>query len=100
MNFIFEWLNNILRTSAASKILFLPRENKINIFKSPCNVLFYYIDMLMTGTAEIRFMGRDTVFYGSAVHLNKTIQNAGNFKLFSHRVLTTAKKAQNLERTL
>ena len=25
------------------------------------------------GTAEIRFLGRDTVFYGSAVHLNKTI---------------------------
>ena len=23
-------------------------------------------------TAEIRFLGRDTVFYGSAVHLNKT----------------------------
>ena len=47
MNFIFEWQNNILRTSAASKILFLPRENKIHIFKPPCNV-FYYIDMLMT----------------------------------------------------
>ena len=40
MNFIFEWQNNILRTSAASKILFLPRENKIHIFKPPCNVLF------------------------------------------------------------
>ena len=26
MNFILEWQNNILRTSAASKILFLPRE--------------------------------------------------------------------------
>ena len=25
-----------------------------------------------TGTAEIRFLGRDTVFYGSAVHLSKT----------------------------
>ena len=33
MNFIFEWQNNI-------KILFLPRENKIHIFKPPCNVLF------------------------------------------------------------
>ena len=32
-----------------SKILFLPRENKIHIFKPPCNVLFIiYIDMLMT----------------------------------------------------
>ena len=31
-------------------------------------------------------------------HINFTKpQNAGNFKLFSHRVLTTAKKAQNLE---
>ena len=29
MNFIFEW-----------QILFLPRENKIHIFKPPCNVLF------------------------------------------------------------
>ena len=26
------------------KILFLPRENKIHIFKPPCNVPFYYID--------------------------------------------------------
>ena len=25
-----------------SKILFLPRENKIHIFKSPCNVLLLY----------------------------------------------------------
>ena len=55
--------------------------------------------MILNGTAEIRLLGRDTVFYGSAVHLNK-LQNAGNFKLFLHRVLTTAKKAQNLERTL
>ena len=30
-----------------SNILFLPRENKIHIFKPPCNVLFI-IDMLMT----------------------------------------------------
>ena len=30
MNFIFE---------RVSKILFLPRENKIHIFKPPCNVL-------------------------------------------------------------
>ena len=37
MDFIFEWQNNILRTS---KISFLPRENKIHIFKPPCNVLF------------------------------------------------------------
>ena len=27
-----------------SKILFLTRENKIHIFKSPCNFLFLYID--------------------------------------------------------
>ena len=43
MNFIFEWHNNILRTSAASsKILFLPRENKVQIFKPPCNDLLLY----------------------------------------------------------
>ena len=29
---------NILRTSAATKILFSPREDKIHIFKPPCNV--------------------------------------------------------------
>ena len=34
MNFIFEWQNNI------GNILFLPRENKIHIFKPPCNVLY------------------------------------------------------------
>ena len=28
--------------------------------------------LLGEGTAEIRFLGRDTVFYGSAVHLSKT----------------------------
>ena len=33
VDFIFEWQNNILRTSAASKIFFLPRENSIHIFK-------------------------------------------------------------------
>ena len=40
MNFVFEWQNNILQMSAASKILFLPQENKIHIFKLLCNVLF------------------------------------------------------------
>ena len=35
--------NNILRTSAASKILFLARENKIHPFKPPCNVFFFII---------------------------------------------------------
>ena len=38
-------------------------------------------------------------FTGQRYTLAK-LQNAGNFKLFSHRVLTTAKKARNLERTL
>ena len=28
------------RAQQVSKILFLPRENKIHIFKLPCNVLF------------------------------------------------------------
>ena len=35
MNFIF---------ALVRKILFLPRENKIRIFKPPCNLFFYYID--------------------------------------------------------
>ena len=34
----------------------------------------------LSGTAEIRFLGRDTVFCWSAVRITK-IQNAGNFKL-------------------
>ena len=39
--FFFELPNNILLTHALiRKILFLPRENKIHIFKPPCNVLF------------------------------------------------------------
>ena len=42
MNFIFEWQKAIFyeRAQRVSKILFLPRENKIIIFKPPCNVLF------------------------------------------------------------
>ena len=43
MNFIFEWQNNIFeRAQRVSKILFsvMQRENKIHIFKPPCNVLF------------------------------------------------------------
>ena len=41
MNFIFEWQNIFYeRPQQVSKILFLPRENKIHIFKLPCNVLF------------------------------------------------------------
>ena len=35
MNFIFDE-----RAQRVSKILFLPRENKVHIFKSLCNVLF------------------------------------------------------------
>ena len=53
MNFIFEWQNNILRMGTASKMLFLPRENKIHIFKPPCNVLLLYrqndIDKIIEG---------------------------------------------------
>ena len=42
MNFIFERQNIIFyeRVQRVSKILFLPRENKIHIFMPPCNVLF------------------------------------------------------------
>ena len=41
MNFSSSGENNILRKSAwVSKILFFPREDKIHIFKLPCNVLF------------------------------------------------------------
>ena len=48
MNFIFEWqIIFYEREERVSKILFLPRENKIHIFKPPCNVFFYYIDMPM-----------------------------------------------------
>ena len=32
----------------AREISFLPREHKIHIFELTCNVLFYYIDILMT----------------------------------------------------
>ena len=32
------------RTQRVSKMLFLPPENKIHIFKQPCNVLFIIID--------------------------------------------------------
>ena len=40
MNFIFEWQNNILRTSAASELnIVLPLENKIHIFAPPWNIL-------------------------------------------------------------
>ena len=38
---LHEWQNNILRPAhRATKILFLARENEINVFKLPCNVLF------------------------------------------------------------
>ena len=42
MNIIFEWLKTIFyeRAQRVSEILFLPRINNIDIFKSPCNVLF------------------------------------------------------------
>ena len=45
MNFIFEWQTIFYeRAQRVSKILFLPRENKIHIFEPPCNVLFLIID--------------------------------------------------------
>ena len=41
MNFIFEWQTIFYeRAQRVSNILFLPRENKIHIFKWPCSVLF------------------------------------------------------------
>ena len=41
MNFIFACKTIFYeRAQRVSKILFLPRENKIHIFKPPCNVLF------------------------------------------------------------
>ena len=43
MNFIFEWQTIFYeRAQRVSKILFLPRENKIHIFKPPCNVLLLH----------------------------------------------------------
>ena len=43
MNFIFEWQNNILeRAQRVSKILFLPLENKIHIFKPPCKKKMFF----------------------------------------------------------
>ena len=49
LNFIFECQNNAL----GRKTLFLPRENKIHIFKPPCNVLLSYrqkdIDKIIEG---------------------------------------------------
>ena len=40
-DFIFGWQTIFYeRAQRVSKILFLPRENKIHIFKPPCNVLF------------------------------------------------------------
>ena len=42
MNFFFSHCKTIFYEGAqrVSKILFLPRENEIHIFKLPCNVLF------------------------------------------------------------
>ena len=41
MNFIFEWQNNILRTSATSELnIVFARENKIHTFKPPCIMFF------------------------------------------------------------
>ena len=41
MSFIFEWLKQHFtnKRMQVSKILFSPREDKIHIFKPPCNVL-------------------------------------------------------------
>ena len=41
MNFIFKWQKKFYeRAQQVSKMLFLPREYKIHIFKPPCNDLF------------------------------------------------------------
>ena len=42
MNFMFEWQEQYLTSERSErvKILFLPREHKIHIFKLTCNVLF------------------------------------------------------------
>ena len=56
---------------------------------------------MYANTAPRKYVFWDAVQYftGQRYTLTK-LQNAGNFKFFSHRVLPTAKKAQNLERTL
>ena len=48
-----------------SKILFLPRENKIHIFKPPCNVLFIIyrqkdIDKVIEGNDQNYFIDKLT----------------------------------------
>ena len=44
------------RAQRVSKILFLPRENKIHIFKLPCNVLLLYrlkdVDKIIQGNYQ------------------------------------------------
>ena len=56
-------------------------------------------DQRMTGTAEIRFWRRDTVFCWSASSPLK-IQNTGNFKLVFNVSPVGDDKPQNLERKL
>ena len=58
-------------------------------------------DSTLLSRAPRKYVFWDAIQYftGQRYTLTK-LQNAGNFKLFSHRVLTTAKKAQNLERAL
>ena len=53
-----------------------------------------------TGTAGIRFLGRDTVFCQSAVHLNKTIKCRQLLYGFRRESCRQPIKSRDLERTM
>ena len=66
-----------------------------------CSLGLQHISLILDMQAPRKYVFWDAIQYftGQRYTLTK-LQNAGNFKLFSHRVLTTATKAQNLERAL
>jgi len=73
MNFIFSWLKNPIFYSLAAparKILFLPLENRIHIFSSPCNIYprFIFASLLIVFT---RFAGMGQNYYGQAMNMGQ-----------------------------
>ena len=98
MNFIFDWQKIFYqRAQRVSIILFLPRENKIHIFKPPCNILYIF----HTGKQLCcrRCMERLLMQSRHLLNFKEIVQNISPFLIGLNPLLITSELCLILEDT-